>query len=73
MPNLVALIQAQSASGLLSLGFVEVLTILLYFGMIMGIGCYLKRYAKSRNDRFSVGQQPMTAVRTCAPEFGEDC
>jgi solute:Na+ symporter, SSS family len=60
MLNLVALIQAQSTTKLLSLRFVDVLIILLYFLMILGIGFYLKRFTKTGDDFFLAGRQ-MTA------------
>jgi SSS family solute:Na+ symporter len=60
MPNLVALIQAQGVTRLLSLRFVDVVIILLYFLMILGIGLYLKRYTKTGEDSFLAGRQ-MTA------------
>jgi Na+(H+)/acetate symporter ActP len=61
MPNLVALIQAQGVTRLLSLRFVDVVIILLYFLMILGIGFYLKRYTKTGEDFFLAGRQ-MTAL-----------
>jgi solute:Na+ symporter, SSS family len=60
MPNLVALIQAQDVTRLLSVRFVDVVIILLYFLMILGIGFYLKRYTKAGEDFFLAGRQ-MTA------------
>lgn len=63
MPNLVAMIQAQGVTRLLSLlCFVDVVITLLYFLMILGIGFYLKRYTKTGEDFFLAGLHLQDAV-----------
>jgi SSS family solute:Na+ symporter len=49
-----------NASRLISLAPSDVLIIVLYFVMVLGIGIYLKRYANTSNDFFMAGRE-MTA------------
>ena len=73
MPNLVALVQAQGATRLLLLSVVDALIAVHYSLITLGIGFHVKRLTKVGGDFFLAGQQPMTAVWTCAPGFGRDC
>ena len=58
---LVATIALQSgAERLISLAPADLLIIILYFVMVLGIGIYLKRYANTSNDFFMAGRE-MTA------------
>ena len=54
MPSLVA--AAISSEKLLSLSPVDLLVIVLYFVMVLGIGFYLKRYTKTGEDFFLAGR-----------------
>ncbi len=45
---------------LLSLGSVDLLVIIIYFGIVLGIGFYLKRFTKTGKDFFMAGRE-MTA------------
>ena len=49
-----------SASRLISLAPADVLIIVIYFVMVLGIGIYLKSYANTSNDFFMAGRE-MTA------------
>src|ERR1700726_3086541 len=49
-----------SGDKLISLSFSDLLIIILYFVMVLGIGIYLKRYANTSNDFFMAGRE-MTA------------
>jgi SSS family solute:Na+ symporter len=60
MAPALALILADAPTRLLSLTFVDILIIVLYFIMILGIGFYLKSYTKTSEDFFMAGRS-MTA------------
>jgi solute:Na+ symporter, SSS family len=60
MPSALALILSEAPARLLSLTFVDVLILVLYFVMILGIGFYLKSYTKTSEDFFMAGRS-MTA------------
>jgi SSS family solute:Na+ symporter len=60
LPALGAFIFQAEPARLLSLHAVDVLIILIYFAMILGIGFYLKRFTKTGEDFFLAGRQ-MTA------------
>ncbi len=49
-----------AAARLLSLGPLDLVIVVLYFAMVIGIGFYLKRYARTGEDFFMAGRQ-MTA------------
>src|ERR1019366_3286990 len=49
-----------SANRLISLSFPDLLIIVVYFVMVLGIGIYLKSYANTSNDFFMAGRE-MTA------------
>jgi solute:Na+ symporter, SSS family len=49
-----------AATRLLSLGPLDLLIVVLYFAMVIGIGVYLKRFARTGEDFFMAGRQ-MTA------------
>src|SRR5512142_1052495 len=49
-----------AAARLLSLGPLDLLIVVLYFAMVIGIGFYLKRFARTGEDFFMAGRQ-MTA------------
>ena len=49
-----------AGSRLISLRFQDILIIGLYFAVVLGIGFYLKRFAKTGNDFFLAGRE-MTA------------
>src|SRR5580692_906950 len=49
-----------STERLISLSFSDILIIVLYFVMVLGIGIYLKSYANTSNDFFMAGRE-MTA------------
>ena len=63
MPNLVALIQAQGVTRVLSLRFADVLIIAPCSLMILGIGFHRKRYTKTGDDLFLGGRQILRAYR----------
>lgn len=50
-------ILAYSPSKLISLSLSDLLIIILYFVMVLGIGFYLKRYANTSNDFFMAGRE----------------
>ena len=50
----------QAASGRLSLGPVDLIIILLYFALVLGLGLYLKKFTKTSEDFFMAGRE-MTA------------
>src|SRR6202044_4193365 len=58
--SLVAAILFLKGDGLISLSFSDLLIIVLYFVMVLGIGIYLRRYANTSNDFFMAGRE-MTA------------
>ncbi|HTU45103.1 MAG TPA: sodium:solute symporter family protein [Bryobacteraceae bacterium] len=58
MPSLIAAVVPSEK--LLSLSTVDLLVIVLYFAMVLGIGFYLKRYTKTGEDFFLAGRD-MTA------------
>jgi solute:Na+ symporter, SSS family len=60
MATALALILSEAPTRLLSLTFVDVLILVLYFVMILGIGFYLKSYTKTSEDFFMAGRS-MTA------------
>ena len=60
MATALALILSEAPARLLSLSFIDVLIIVLYFVMILGIGFYLKSYTKTSEDFFMAGRS-MTA------------
>jgi SSS family solute:Na+ symporter len=60
MATALALILADAPARLLSLNFVDILIIVLYFVMVLGIGFYLKSYTKTSEDFFMAGRS-MTA------------
>jgi len=47
----------QSTNKLISLSFSDLLIIIFYFAMMLGIGFYLKRYANTSNDFFLAGRE----------------
>ena len=47
----------QSADRLISLAPADVLVIVIYFAMVLGIGVYLKRYANTSNQFFMAGRE----------------
>jgi SSS family solute:Na+ symporter len=55
-----ALLQAPVPTKLLNLTTIDVLIIVLYFAMVLGIGLYLKRFTKTGEDFFMAGRE-MTA------------
>lgn len=55
-----ALLQTPAPSRLLSLSLVDILIILIYFLMVLGIGVYLKKFTKTGKDFFLAGRE-MTA------------
>jgi SSS family solute:Na+ symporter len=55
-----AIVLVQQPSRLITLHFVDVVIILLYFAVVIGIGFYLKRFTKTGDDFFLAGRQ-MTA------------
>lgn len=46
-----------AASGLISLGWADMLIIIIYFAIVLGIGYYLVRYTKTGNDFFLAGRK----------------
>ncbi len=60
MATALALILSEAPTKLLSLTFVDVLILVLYFVMILGIGFYLKSYTTTSEDFFMAGRS-MTA------------
>jgi SSS family solute:Na+ symporter len=46
-----------SSSGLISLGWADLLIIIIYFLVVLGIGYYLVRYTKTGNDFFLAGRK----------------
>jgi solute:Na+ symporter, SSS family len=60
MSAALALILSEAPARLLSLSFIDVLIIVLYFVMILGIGFYLKSFTKTSEDFFMAGRS-MTA------------
>jgi SSS family solute:Na+ symporter len=60
MPTALALILSEAPAKLLSLTFIDVLILVLYFVMILGIGFYLKSYTTTSEDFFMAGRS-MTA------------
>lgn len=60
MPPFLSLLLEASPTKLLSLNTVDVLIIVIYFVMVLGIGFYLKRYTKTGEDFFMAGRE-MTA------------
>ncbi len=60
MATALALILSEAPAKLLSLTFVDVLILVLYFVMILGIGFYLKSYTTTSEDFFMAGRS-MTA------------
>src|SRR5258708_36537359 len=61
MPQLpVAFLLQSSPSRLLHLSTIDLLIIVLYFAMVLGIGLYLKKYTKTGEDFFLAGRE-MTA------------
>jgi SSS family solute:Na+ symporter len=60
MATALALILSEAPARLLSLTFVDVLILVLYFVMILGIGFYLKSYTRTSEDFFMAGRS-MTA------------
>ena len=50
-------IEPQSTHRLISLAPVDVLIIVIYFVMVLGIGIYLRSYAKTSNDFFMAGRE----------------
>ncbi len=56
----VAVILASGAGRIISLAPSDILIIALYFAMVLGIGIYLRRYARTSNDFFMAGRE-MTA------------
>ncbi|HET9400484.1 MAG TPA: sodium:solute symporter family protein [Candidatus Acidoferrales bacterium] len=56
-PLLLAVLQTPQPSRLMSLHTVDVLIILIYFVVILGIGFYLKRFTKTGDDFFLAGRQ----------------
>ncbi len=60
LANLPALFAAVTSGKLLSLSPVDLLIIILYFVMVLGIGLYLKRFTKTGEDFFLAGRD-MTA------------
>jgi SSS family solute:Na+ symporter len=56
----IALLLGSAATRLLSLGPLDLLIVVLYFAMVIGIGVYLKRFARTGEDFFMAGRQ-MTA------------
>jgi solute:Na+ symporter, SSS family len=59
-PGPLALLADTETSGMISLRFVDLAIIVIYFVMVLGIGFYLKRFAKSGEDFFLAGRE-MTA------------
>ncbi len=57
---LALLADAGDPSGVISLHFVDLAIIIIYFLMVLGIGFYLKRFAKTGDDFFLAGRE-MTA------------
>src|ERR1035437_2472044 len=57
---LAAVAVPSSANRLISLAPADVLIIVIYFVMVLGIGIYLKSYANTSNDFFMAGRE-MTA------------
>ncbi len=57
---LALLLQSSPGNKLISLGFIDILVIAIYFAMVIGIGFYLKRFATTGNDFFMAGRD-MTA------------
>jgi SSS family solute:Na+ symporter len=55
-----SLMLESTPSRLLSLSFVDLLIIILYFGMVLAIGFYLKRFTRTGEDFFMAGRE-MTA------------
>jgi solute:Na+ symporter, SSS family len=60
MATALALILSETPAKLLSLTFIDVLILVLYFVMILGIGFYLKSYTTTSEDFFMAGRS-MTA------------
>jgi SSS family solute:Na+ symporter len=60
MATALALMLSEAPTRLLSLTFVDVMILVLYFVMILGIGFYLKSYTKTSEDFFMAGRS-MTA------------
>jgi solute:Na+ symporter, SSS family len=60
MATALALILSEAPAKLLSLTFIDVLILVLYFVMILGIGFYLKSYTTTSEDFFMAGRS-MTA------------
>src|SRR5579884_3478713 len=60
MPSFLAFLLAAASGKLLSLNAVDLTVIALYFAMCLGIGFYLKRFAKTGEDFFLAGRD-MTA------------
>src|ERR1700733_12619636 len=60
MATALALILSEAPAKLLSLTFIDVLILVLYFVMILGIGFYLKSYTTTSEDFFMAGRE-MTA------------
>ncbi len=56
MAAVLALILSEAPARLLSLSFIDVLIIVLYFVMILGIGFYLKSFTKTSEDFFMAGR-----------------
>lgn len=49
--------EVPTANRLISLSFPDILIIVLYFAMVLGIGFYLKRYAETPKDFFLAGRE----------------
>ena len=60
MTTLLAFFEAQAPGRLVSLRFVDLAIIAIYFVAVLGIGMYLKRFAKTGEDFFLAGRE-MTA------------
>ncbi len=60
LANMVAAVELQSTGRLISLSAPDLIIIVAYFAMVLGIGFYLKRYATTSDDFFMAGRD-MTA------------
>ncbi len=60
MINFISLLGVTAPSRLVSLGTIDILVIAVYFAFVLGIGFYLKRFAKTGEDFFMAGRD-MTA------------